>query len=73
MSLLCACGFHKWVDLGKNILLTDTVEQCARCKKGRHFIAFGQAIQLYTPEAMREAWDQGKITNPEAHKKVYGY
>ena len=68
----CKVGFHKWIELGTNLLLSDQVSQCQGCKIGKHTAAFGQAQFIYTAEAMKEAWDAGKITNEAAKRLIYG-
>lgn len=70
-NLLCKIGIHKWVDLGQNMMLTDQVKQCSRCKLGKHLVNFGQAVFTYTPEAMKKAWLDKKINNSEAFRKIY--
>lgn len=72
MKLKCRLGFHKWVELGQNILLSDSVKQCADCWIGHQEVHFGSGSIRYTPEAMLEAWQTGRIKNPEAHLKIYG-
>lgn len=68
----CKVGFHKWISLGTNMLLSDQVSQCQGCKIGKHLVAFGQAQYIYTAEAMKDAWDAGKITNEAAKRLIYG-
>jgi len=70
-KLLCKVGIHKWIGLGQNMLMTDHVSQCKRCKLGKHIVGYAGVIQ-YTPEAMSEAWAKGKISNEEAHIEIYG-
>lgn len=71
MSWRCWFGLHSWVSLGQTLLL-DGYYQCRRCKIGSHVVGCGLGEIRFTPEAMREAWDEGKIFNEAAYFEVYG-
>ncbi len=72
MSLRCKIGLHKWIPLGTNMLLTDQVYQCSRCRVGKHVVQFGAGHFMYSAEAMKQAWLDGKIDNTMARARIYG-
>jgi hypothetical protein len=52
-EFLCKLGFHAWTLLGfTSLTLSDSLEECRVCGKGRAWFVYGQAYALYTPEQM---------------------
>ena len=72
MKMRCRLGLHKWVLLGQTGFFLNSVWQCQFCRAGRHEVVRGEGIVRYTAAAMDQAWEEGKIDNPEAHIQIYG-